>query len=264
MSVAEEARLSALDRVLDGLDPSAELAGELFSIVDVIEKQPALRRTLTDPSLSEGARTHLVTELFGGRVSPAAQQLLTDAAVQRWASASDFVAAIERQGVRALLSAAQASGALDEVEDEVFRYARLVDAEPALRAALSDRHAPVAGRQQLVADLLTGRTREATLLLAQRAVLARQRTYDLTLGGYLTVAAQLRDRAIAKVVVARPLTDEQAAALRSALSRQLGREIALQVSIQPEVLGGVRVSVGDEVIEGTVAGRLTDAARHIS
>ena len=73
-----------------------------------------------------------------------------------------------------------------------------------------------------------------------------------------------RDRAIAKVVVARPLTDEQAAALRSALSRQLGREIALQVSIQPEVLGGVRVSVGDEVIEGTVAGRLTDAARHIS
>ncbi|MBK8459644.1 MAG: F0F1 ATP synthase subunit delta [Micropruina sp.] len=264
MSATQDARLSALDRVLDTQNPSAPLAEELFSVVDVVEKQPALRRALTDPSTSVEARGQLVSALFGGRVSLDAQVVLREAAKLRWSTGSGFAAALERQAVRALLSAAQSEAALDEVEDELFRFGRVVSGDDGLRSALADRDTSLQGRQELISDLLAGRVRSFTLALARRAVVARNRTYDLTLANYLTLASDVRQRAVARVVVARPLTPEQADRLRLALSRQLAREVNLQVSVDPTVLGGVRVVVGDEEIEGTVAGRLTEAERQIS
>lgn len=264
MSATTDARLSVLDQVLDAQTPSPTLAEELFALVDLLGGQPALRRALTDPSTADGGLEQLVSALFASRVSVAAQRLLIEAARLRWASASGLAAALERQGVRALLGSALSEGVLDDIEDELFRFGRVVDGDAELRATLADRAAPLAARQQLVADLLQARTRPATLALAQRAVAARLRTFDLTIAEYLKIAAHLRDRTIAKVVVARPLSEAQASRLRSALRGQLGHDITLQVTVDPRVLGGVRVSVGDEVIEGTVAKRLTDAERHIS
>lgn len=264
MSATTLARQGELDRVLDAQTPSAGLAEELFAVVDVLDHQPSLRRALRDPAAGDDNRANLVSQLFGGKVSDAAQAVLVEAAKLRWEGNSGLVDALERQGVRAALSSAQATGQLDDVEDELFRFGRLVEGQNALRAALADRSASRQGRQQLVDDLLAGRARPVTTVLAKRAVLARRRTYELTLADYLTLAAALRDRSIAKVVVARPLSPEQEARLRAALSRQLGRDITLQVTVDPKVLGGVRVSVGDEVIEGTVGKRLTDAERQIS
>jgi F-type H+-transporting ATPase subunit delta len=264
MSASQDARLGALDRVLDNQNPTESLAGELFSIVDVIEKQPALRRALTDPSTGDEARGQLVHALFGGRVSADAQAVLGEAAKLRWGSASGLASALERQAIRAMLTAASTVGALDEVEDELFRFGRVVTGDGPLRSALADRSTSVLGRQELISDLLAGRVHSSSLALARRAVVARNRTYDLTLNHYLVLAADLRRRAVARVVVARPLTADQADRLRTALSRQLSREINLQVTVDPTVLGGVRVVVGDEEIEGTVAGRLTDAQRQIS
>ncbi len=264
MSATTQARQGELDRVLDAQTPSAGLAEELFAVVDVLDHQPSLRRALRDPAAGDDNRAQLIGQLFGGKVSQAAQSVLVEAAKLRWEGNTGLVDALERQGVRAALTAAQAAGQLDDVEDELFRFGRLVEGQNALRAALADRSASRQGRQQLVDDLLAGRARTVTTVLAKRAVLARRRTYELTLADYLTLAAALRDRSIAKVVVARPLSPEQEARLRAALSRQLGRDITLQVTVDPKVLGGVRVSVGDEVIEGTVGKRLTDAERQIS
>ncbi|QLQ15816.1 MAG: F0F1 ATP synthase subunit delta [Micropruina sp.] len=264
MNATTQARLNELDGVLDAQQPTADLAGELFAIVDVIERQPALRRALTDPSTAERGLSALVEALFGGKVSKAAQTVLIEAAKLRWGSTGGLADAIERQAVRALLSAAQETGRLDEVEDELFRFGRVVAGDPALRSALADRTTDLAARRQLVAELLAGKARPETVELAQRAVAARRRTYDLTVADYLKIAAALRARQIAHVVVARPLTAEQTDRLRAALSKQLGRDLTLQVTIDPNVLGGVRVSVGDEVIEGTVSKRLTDAERQIS
>ena len=119
-------------------------------------------------------------------------------------------------------------------------------------------------RQGLLGGLIEGRVLPTVANLARRAVAARKRTFDLTVEDYLKSAAELRERAVATVTVARPLTAEQEGRLKQALSRQVGREVNLRVVLDPGVIGGVHVSLGDEVIEGTVAGRLTDAQRKLA
>ena len=98
-------------------------------------------------------------------------------------------------------------------------------------------------------------------MLAKRAVVARERTFAQTIEGYVTLAAAQKNRVVATVRVAQPLTDDQRDRLRAALARQVGREVAIQEVIDPDILGGVRVELGDEVFEGTVSGRLEAARR---
>ncbi|NNG18925.1 F0F1 ATP synthase subunit delta [Naumannella sp. ID2617S] len=263
VSSAEEARLGSVDRVLDNQEPNSTLAGELFAVVDAVEAQPSLRRGFTDPGMPSDQRKGLVWQLLNGKVSGAAVHVTEETAALRWGGGRSFTAALERQGVRAELRAAQAAGKLDEVEDELFRFSRTVSGEPALAEALGDRGVPLQNREQLVTQLLDGRAHEATVVLARRAVGARDRNFVNTVEGYLSLASALRNRGIATVRVARELTSEQYERLRVALSRQVGREVDLHVVVDPEVIGGVRVELGDEVIEGTVAGRLAEARRRL-
>lgn len=264
MSAAAGARQVELDRVLDAQHVTREVADELFAVVDLLEAEPSLRRALTDPSTPDDSRRALAADVLGGRVSQATVAVVVAAAGLRWGGPSGMVAALERQGVRALLGIAQTTGELDAVEEELFRFSRIVDADHALRAALSDRSTSLVGRQGIVTDLLQGRGRPITVALAQRAVAARQRTFDLTVDTFLRLAAEARQRAIATVTVARPLADDHRERIRAALVRQLGREINLHVEIDPQVMGGVRVQIGDEVIEGTVSGRLAAAERQMN
>lgn len=264
MSNTAEARLGELDAALDAQQVTPQLAEELFAVVDVLDQQPALRRALTDPGLEPDARGAVIDALFGQRISPATVQVLREAAGKRWGSASGLAAALERQGVRAVFINAQQSSTLEQVEDELFRFSRVVDADGALRAALADRSASLTARRDLVGDLLTGKADAATVYLARRAVAARTRSFELTMRGYLTLAAAQRDRAVARVVVASPLTGEQYERLTGVLGRQLGRAVSLQVVVDPTIVGGVRVTVGDEIIDGTVSGRLEHARRQLS
>lgn len=264
MSAAAESRQRALDSVLDGQYASASLADELFSVVDALGAQATLRRALSDPSTPDEVRAQLAESLFGQRLGGAAVAVIAEAARARWGSSSSFVAALERQGVRALVRTVQAEGRLDELESQLFKVERLVDANPELSRALGDRHAPLEGRQRLLGDLIDARVSAPVARLARRAVVARQRTFGLTVNSYLTMAAEQRNRAIATVTTAIALTDEQEARLKAALSRQVGRDVNLRVVLDPTVIGGVRVSLGDEVIEGTVAARLDDAQRKLA
>jgi F-type H+-transporting ATPase subunit delta len=264
MSGNAEARLSALDRVLDAARPSAALSDELFAAVDALSGSPSLRRALTDQGTPEAARLNVVRSLFGGRLSADAVGVVEAAVKLPWATTGALLAAIERQGVRAILVEAESAGRLDEVEDQLFKVGRAVAADPDLRRSLGERRVPLAGRRELLDDLIGGRVLPSTQALARRALVARQNTFESTLDTYLKTAAELRDRGIATVEVARPLTADQESRLRAALGRQAGRDVTLHVIVNPAVLGGVRVSLGDEVIEGTVAGRLSDVRRKLS
>lgn len=264
MSANAEARQSTLDRALDAAQPSAALADELFAVADALAGSPSLRRALTDLGTPEEARVNVLRAVLGGKVSSSAQGIVEEATKLSWATTGSFVSAIERQGVRAVLSEAQDQGQLDEVEDQLFKVGRLVEANPQLRVALGERQVTLSGRQTLLNEVIGQRVLPATDALASRAVAARQRTFDVTLSGYMKTAAELRNRGIATVEVARPMSQEQTERLRAALSHQAGRDVTLNVVVNPAVLGGVRVSIGDEVIEGTVAGRLSDARRQLS
>ena len=179
----------------------------------------------------------------------------------RWAGGQTFAAALDRQAVRAQLMVAERDGTLEEAEDELFRFARLVESTPELRNALGDRSIGLAQRQELVGELLDGRATETTVVLARRAVAARERTFAHTIEGFVTLAAAQKHRVVATVRVAQPLTSEHRERLRISLSQQVGREVAIQEIIDPDVLGGVQVELGDELIEGTVKARLDEARR---
>jgi F-type H+-transporting ATPase subunit delta len=261
MSAATDARLSSLDRMLDDGKVGDDFAAGMFAVVDALESSPTLRRAVTDPGTPEGARRALVHGLLDGKVDKAVVDLVAEAATLRWAGGRTFAAALERQAVRGQLIIADRNGDLENSEDELFRFARLVESNPELRNTLADRSIDLKRRQELVGDLLSGRATAATSLLAQRAVAARERTFGHTIEGYVTLAAAQKNRVVATVRVATPLSSDQRGRLQTALSRQIGREVTIQEVIDPGVLGGVRVELGGEVFEGTVSGRLEEARR---
>jgi F-type H+-transporting ATPase subunit delta len=279
MSLGDDTRLGALDSVLDdeinrgkGLidrvlnrpEPIETLAGDLFGVVDALEGSVALRRALSDPGTPEEARRALAHGVLDGKVSKSAVNVVAAAAAVRWAGARTFVSAIERQAIRAELAKADTAGQLEETEDELFRFARLVASNPEVRDAVAERSMALEHRQQLVQNLLAGKVTDSTIVLAKRAVLARERTFDHTLEEYVNLAAEQKNRLVATVRVARPLTEEQLQRMRAALTRQAGRPVTVQVVLDDQVLGGVRVELGDEVIEGTVAAKLEEARRLFS
>jgi len=289
MSAGSEARIQALDEVLDRVEASPRagdqgilkslvaavqgapseadldaLPRDLFAVVDALDSSVTLRRALTDPGTPEEGRQRLAHTLLDGKVSKPAVQVVAEAVAMRWAGGRTLAAALERQAVRAQLSVAERQGNLEETEDELFRFGRLVESTPAVRDALSDRTVDLAGRRRLVEDLLRGRASDTTVVLAQRAVAARERTFAHTMEGFVALAAAQKNRVVATVRVAQPLDPEQRSRLQSALSRQVGREVMLQEIVDEHVLGGVRVELGDEVIEGTVASRLESARRLFS
>jgi F-type H+-transporting ATPase subunit delta len=261
MSVATDERLSTLDRMLDDRQVSDTFATDMFAVVDALESSPTLRRAVTDPGTPEGARRALVHGLFDGKVDQAVADLVAEAATLRWAGGRTFAAALERQAVRAQLVVSDRRGDLEDTEDQLFRFARFVESSPDLRNVLADRAIDRSKRQELVGELLRGRATESTTALAQRAVAARERTFGQTIEGYVTLAAAQKNRVVATVRVANPLSSDQRGRLRAALTKQVGREVAIQEVIDPDILGGVRVELGDEVFEGTVADRLEEARR---
>jgi F-type H+-transporting ATPase subunit delta len=261
VSSLADARIGSLDSVLDELAGSDQIAGELFAVVDALDSSPMLRRSLTDPNVADADRQRLASRLLEGRVSDATMKVVREAVASRWPGGRTLAAALERQAIRAELARAAAAGELDETEDSLFRFARLVESSPELRNTIADRRIPLANRRSLVAGLLEGRAGSATVTLAARAVVARERTFGNTIEGYVSLAAAQQNRLVATVRVARPLTDDESRRLRAVLRKQAGRDVAIQEIVEPDVLGGIRVELGDQVIEGTVASRLDEAKR---
>jgi F-type H+-transporting ATPase subunit delta len=265
MSANAEARQGAVDAVLTDLGTvPAGLSDELFAIADALGGSAQLRRAVTEPSFPVEDRRAVAQQLFGGKVSAAAVSVLDAAIAQNWRSGLALVTAMDRQGVRAELLTAEQAGTLDEVEHTLFRFGRIVDSEHELRTTLADRNAPLEARVALVTRLLDGKVPPQTEALARRAVAAGDHTFDVTLESYLELSAALRRRSLATVVVAHPLTSDQEARLEAALTAQMKRPVNLMVVIDPNLVGGVKVEIGDEIIDGSMAGRFEAARRLLS
>ena len=260
-SLVEGTRLSVLDDVLDLAAVQPSTSGELFVALDAVTGSSALRRALTDPGNRPERKAAVVRQLFGPRLGGQAVRVLESAVGLRWSSASAFLDALERQAIRAALATALNRGALDDVIDALFRFDRIMHAEPALQVALEDNRRPLEAREGLIDSLLAGRADEVTVALAKRALRQRSRSLFHAMESMLTVAAGLRHRSVARVVVARPLDEAQEARLRAALAKSLGRPVDLEVIVDPNVVGGARVVIGDRVIEGTIQQKLTDISR---
>ena len=260
---SERSREAVVDRVVEAVASGAEaavLGEQLFTLCRTLDDQAGLRRMLTDPSVEADRRAGVVEGLLHA-FDDATVTVAALAVRQRWSATRDLADALERGGATAFLLAAENAGDLDEVEDELFRFARIVEAQPALRAALGDRASPLTARRQLVETLLADRVGEPTLRLVQHAVTGRHRSVPAALVEMQRLAAARRERLVAVVRVARPLTAALRRRLEAALAEMFDHEVQLNVIVDPDVLGGVRVVVGDDVVDGTVATRLAEARR---
>jgi F-type H+-transporting ATPase subunit delta len=243
----------------------AALSDELFDVTSLLDREKGLRRALTDPSRSGDDRAGLVRGLLSDRVGSAGLDVLVWAVRARWSAPRDLADAVELLAVEARVAAAEKAGRLDAVEDELFRTARVVAGSPELRVALADRSAPMDSRAALVEDLLAGKATDETRHLVRRAVVApRGRSFDRTLEQYADVAADRRSRLVATVTATVPLTERQRERLGAALARLYGHEVQLNIQVDPALIGGIRVEIGDELIEGSVVSRLDDARRRLT
>ena len=256
---------TALEAALASGADRARLGDELLAVTDLVDGNATLRRALGDPSREAAEKQSLAERLLTGKVSAEALVVVKTLVGQRWASERDLADTVEMLGVEAILAGAEHQGHMDRVEDELFRFDRIVAGSPELRDRLTNRQGDTDAKAGVVSQLLEGRTAPETVRLARQAVLApRGRKLDRTLERYLALAAKRREQLTAVVTAATDLDDAQRDRLSRALQSIYGKAVLLQVAVDPAVLGGIRVRVGDEVVDGTIMRRLDEARRHIA
>jgi F-type H+-transporting ATPase subunit delta len=271
-------------------EESARLAADLAAIDHLFVTNEALRTVMSDTSVPGPARRAVLDELLEGKVSDRARRVAAFAAsavpgaevpgamtwlshrARRAAEGLDepmhglgHLAARQRVGgFAAALYEDLPIDRLEEVEDELFRFARTVETTPALRAALSDRDLPVDVRRGVVDDLLGGKVQPATIRLVDFVVAGgRPRDVVGTLFWLVDATAEARGWRVALVDSAREIDDQGRRSLSESLGRLVGAPVELQVRIEPELLAGVRVRIGDLQVDATARDRLDRLREHV-
>ena len=250
------------ERLSDGAHDTDGTGQELLGVAAVLRREAALRRVATDASVEGDAKAALIGNVFGEAVGEDALALVQDAVRRRWTAGRDLADVIERLGVRAVVRSTDQSDG--RISDELFSVRRLVDGQPDLRSALSDPARSTADKGALLSRLLEGKVQPATLLLVTQAASGEHGAIDRGLEEFQDLAAEASDERIATVHTARELGPQERERLADALSQQYDTTVHLQVVVDPDVIGGLRVEIGDDVIDGTVASKLDDARRRLA
>ena len=237
------------------------LADELASVAKLLIAEPGLLKHLAEPTDDSAAKVRLVDRLFSDKVDERTATLLRTAVSQRWSTESNLVDAVEQTARVALLKSAEVADEVDEVEDQLFRFGRVLDAEPRLTALLGDETTPAEGRVALLHKVLdnSGVSGTAAALLSQTIELLRGERADEAVIDLAELAVSRRGEVVAHVTAAAELSDAQRDRLTEVLTRIYGHPASIQLNVDPETLGGLSIAVGDEVIDGSIASRLAAA-----
>lgn len=237
-----------------------QVARELFTAAREIADSAQLSGALSAWGAPGTARAQLARTVFAG-YGATSLQLLAAAAGERWSSLDDLIAGVEELAIRA---AALGAGDAD-VEGELFQFSRTVAANPELELALGSRLGDAAAKGALVDKLLAGRANAATVLIVSELVQQpRERRVRALLSRALKIVADQRGRTVATVRVATALDAAQQGRLAAALGAKYGNDVTLNVVVDPTVLGGVRVEIGDDVIDATVSSRINDLRQRLA
>jgi ATP synthase F0 subunit b/ATP synthase F1 delta subunit len=251
--------------IADSLDDKglSTLADDLTSVAALLIRESVVTRYLTQPTDDSSPRVQLVERLVSGKVGQPALDVLKAAVSERWSAETDLVDALQLAARQALLIRAEKAGEVDEVEDQLFRFSRILDAQPRLAILLGNYEVAADARVQLLRNVLAsagaGVNAITAELLAKTVELLRGQPAEAAVQNLAEVAVARRGEVVARVSAATELSDAQQTRLTEVLSRIYGHPVTSQIQIDPELLGGLAITVGDEIIDGTLSSRLATA-----
>jgi F-type H+-transporting ATPase subunit delta len=240
------------------------LSADLFFMVRVLDSSIALRRAATDNSRDEASKVALGNQLFNSSTGKEAKALYSEMTSLRWSSPRDLGDVLEVLSIEVQSISAEKGGDNERLESEIFNFAQIVAANPQLRASFAERvTGPMAApKSQIVKALLTGKAAQSTISLISFLVdHPRGRSVESALAEYAEIISARKERMIAHVVSSTVLTDAQVQRLSKAISTMMGKQIRANISVDPSILGGLSIRIGDELLDGSLISRLAQADR---
>ncbi|GAA1947094.1 F0F1 ATP synthase subunit delta [Microbacterium deminutum] len=238
-----------------------DTARELFAAARIVGDSPQLSGALADPAAAAAARSRVIADVFGAAFGKTTVDLLTTAVEQRWSSAPQLIDGLEELAVRA----AAISAPSVDVDGELFGVVRLIADNPELELALGSRLGDESAKGALTDALLDGHASAATTLIVSSLVQQpRDRRVRPLLSHAMDIVADQRGSIVATVHTATPLSAAQSERLSAVLSKRYGKQIGLNAVIDPSVVGGLRVQIADDVIDASVAARLTELRQRLA
>ncbi|MBT1174015.1 F0F1 ATP synthase subunit delta [Bifidobacterium sp. LC6] len=260
-----ESRDSLAPKLRDTREDAWRIGNELFKITSVLDHNIALERALTDPSRPVADKVAVLNELFKGEAHPMTVEIMTDLVARRWSRARDIANAVEDFGVDAMMYYADATDATLQVSIELSRLHSALLTLPVVRAKLYDDQAPSEARVKLFREIFEGKgLNKITMRLAEHATCnLRRRRYLETIQWLINKFSRHMGESMVTVTTATPLKKEQIERLVKVYSAKAGRPVHINSVVDPSVLGGMRIQVGDEVTDNTVVAQLQHLNRTV-
>lgn len=260
-----ESRDSLAPKLRDTREDAWRIGNELFTITKVLDDSIQLERALTDPSRPVADKVAVLKELLGDNVHPMTMEIMTDLVSRHWSRARDIANAVEDFGVDAMMYYADATGATLQVSVELSELHSALLNLPVVRAKLYDYQATSEARVKLFREVFSGKTlNKVTMRLAEHATCnLRRRRYLETIQWLINKFSRHMGESMVTVTTATPLKKEQIERLVEVYSAKVGRQVHINSVVDPTVLGGMRIQVGDEVTDNTVVAQLQNLHRKV-
>lgn len=260
-----ESRVSLAPKLRDTREDAWRIGNELFTITKVLDDSIQLERALTDPSRPVADKVAVLKELLGDNAHPMTMEIMTDLVSRRWSRARDIANAVEDFGVDAMMYYADATDATLQVSIELSELHSALLNLPVVRAKLYDYQATSEARVKLFREVFSGKTlNKVTMRLAEHATCnLRRRRYLETIQWLINKFSRHMGESMVTVTTATPLKKEQIKRLVEVYSAKVGRQVHINSVVDPTVLGGMRIQVGDEVTDNTVVAQLQNLHRKV-
>ena len=260
-----ESRDSLAPKLRDTREDAWRIGNELFTITKVLDDSIQLERALTDPSRPVADKVAVLKELLGDNAHPMTMEIMTDLVSRRWSRARDIANAVEDFGVDAMMYYADATDATLQVSIELSELHSALLNLPVVRAKLYDYQATSEARVKLFREVFSGKTlNKVTMRLAEHATCnLRRRRYLETIQWLINKFSRHMGESMVTVTTATPLKKEQIKRLVEVYSAKVGRPVHINSVVDPTVLGGMRIQVGDEVTDNTVVAQLQNLHRKV-
>ena len=260
-----ESRDSLAPKLRDTRLEAWRIGNELFTVTSALDHNPALGRALTDPSRPVADKVAVLEQLIGEQAHPMTMEIMTDLVGRRWSRAYDIANATEDFGVDAMMYYADATDATLQVSIELAQLHSSLLNLPVVRSKLYDAQATSEARVQLFRALFDGKgLNKVTMRLAEHATCnLRKRRYLTTIQWLINKFSRHMGESMVTVTTAAPLTDGQIQRLLAIYGEKAGHPVHINSVVDPTVIGGMRVQIGDEVMDNTVVAQLEHLKRTV-